>query len=500
MSTIGLSWPLSGGVGQLAPLSGDTDTRPHAANSDGSVLVGTSGQAGSPPTSGRAVRWNSLTPKALATVSGPTSALWLSRDVSIIEGSDKFEDNFTRWTSGGSAGALLTPPTGYTASQAPFFDQGLLPFQGRISSDDGTIIVGNSSGGTGGNPANTATVWTNGTPSTLPSSVGGTDISIAVGCSTSGLFVFGRQGNVATDATYWTGGTSHPLVGTVFNPDLQQVYLCDAAGTIIYGTVQVSLGVSQGCYWDSLGMLTMGRYGVLHLLDALPGGPLPTEIKACSETGNIVVGAATDSGGTVFATKWNGTTATNLGTAPGFQDSTATGCSADGGIVVGWARDIIGTFWPCYWDAGNVIHLLPTIADAGDSFQGIVLGISRDGTVAFGIGDTPSAPAPATLGIQTRGSLRRVQLPGPPDPRIPAYKGNFLAWQKAVYDWMLQSKGQIEGASEVNTRPIGPLVIATYTMITTITGTDDLSNFVATLVALMQGKGYTVPFDLRTTP
>jgi hypothetical protein len=93
--------------------------------------------------------------------------------------------------------------------------------------------------------------------------------------------------------------------------------------------------------------------------------------------------------------------------------------------------------------------------------------------------------------------MNRTQLPAPPDPS--SYNGNPAGWQQAAYQWMQQVKGRIETDSNVNVRPMGPIAVSTYTAVATVTGTDALSNFVATLVTLMQTKGLTVPVLNRNT-
>jgi hypothetical protein len=90
--------------------------------------------------------------------------------------------------------------------------------------------------------------------------------------------------------------------------------------------------------------------------------------------------------------------------------------------------------------------------------------------------------------------MNRTQIPVPPNP---ASFGSIPAWQAAVFQWMLSVKGRIETDSVVNTQPIAPFVVSTYTAVSTVTGTDALSNFVATLVAGMQAQGITAPNSQR---
>jgi hypothetical protein len=91
--------------------------------------------------------------------------------------------------------------------------------------------------------------------------------------------------------------------------------------------------------------------------------------------------------------------------------------------------------------------------------------------------------------------MNRTQLPAPPNPS--SYGANTQQWQQAVYQWMSQVKSRIETDSMVNTAPIAPFVVSSYTYVNTMTGTDALSNFVATLVEAMQTKGITAPNSQR---
>lgn len=95
--------------------------------------------------------------------------------------------------------------------------------------------------------------------------------------------------------------------------------------------------------------------------------------------------------------------------------------------------------------------------------------------------------------------MNRTVLPAPPDPTTGVYSGNPNAWMRAATDWMRQVKGRIETDSTINTQPIGPLVVSTYTAVTTMTGTDATSNALATLITLLTEKGLISPTQQRTT-
>ena len=90
--------------------------------------------------------------------------------------------------------------------------------------------------------------------------------------------------------------------------------------------------------------------------------------------------------------------------------------------------------------------------------------------------------------------MNRTRLPNPPDP---TRYTNPMDWQKAMFGWAQEVKGRIETDSTVNTAPIAPFVVGTYTATNTIVGTDAVSNFVATLVTGMQTQGITAPNSQR---
>jgi len=89
--------------------------------------------------------------------------------------------------------------------------------------------------------------------------------------------------------------------------------------------------------------------------------------------------------------------------------------------------------------------------------------------------------------------VNRTVLPIPPDPP----KGSS-DYDLAVYRWMMQVKHRLETDSVANTQPISPFVVGTYTAVNTVTGTDALSNFVATIVTALQAQGITAPLTKRT--
>jgi hypothetical protein len=90
--------------------------------------------------------------------------------------------------------------------------------------------------------------------------------------------------------------------------------------------------------------------------------------------------------------------------------------------------------------------------------------------------------------------MNRTILPIPPKPADFSKPGD---WMDAAYQWMLNAKTRIETDSTVNIAPVAPFLVGTYTAVSTVTGTDALSNFVATFVAALQAKGLSAPNSQR---
>lgn len=97
--------------------------------------------------------------------------------------------------------------------------------------------------------------------------------------------------------------------------------------------------------------------------------------------------------------------------------------------------------------------------------------------------------------------MQNLSLPDPPNPDLPQYRGNSLAWQRAAMDWMGRAKGIIQTAHNDAIRPAGQQFLATaYTTNTVASGTTtgtDLANVVASLVATLTQKGILSPSVTR---
>lgn len=90
--------------------------------------------------------------------------------------------------------------------------------------------------------------------------------------------------------------------------------------------------------------------------------------------------------------------------------------------------------------------------------------------------------------------MKQILIPLPPNPDDGQYKGQPLAFNRAMFRWANETKGRIEQASHFNDIPMDqPFTLGSYTLTTSLTGTDTTSNFLASLVAAMTRKGLISP-------
>ena len=89
--------------------------------------------------------------------------------------------------------------------------------------------------------------------------------------------------------------------------------------------------------------------------------------------------------------------------------------------------------------------------------------------------------------------MKVVKLPNAPNPDDALYKNNPIAYNRAVYLWMTQTKGKIEQASVNNNTPMDQaFVLGSYVLSTSMAGTStgtDVSNFILSICAAMMKKG-----------
>ena len=98
-------------------------------------------------------------------------------------------------------------------------------------------------------------------------------------------------------------------------------------------------------------------------------------------------------------------------------------------------------------------------------------------------------------------TLRRLNLPDPPDLAQPRYVGQPEVALHDISLWLSQAKVQLENFSRSLGAPAGQrLTVGAFSTNTSVSGTStgtDLANFVSTLVQAMQNKGYLSPIASR---
>ena len=381
----------------LAPLVPGGSTIPRAITADGATVVGAaengSGQW-------KAVKWNTATLAVtqLADIlpSSSTTAIAISADGTTIIGGGPTSFGGAigsdgdviagypqiRWTSGGTTGAPLYDQSGST----DVFNQwGVGPVVRMRVSDNGSVNVGIAAA-----PDNTGSKWVNGAVVSVPGISGPVTNSPSADCvSQDGSLIAGATNTTGTDvgdACYWTGTTLRRLAESAPpSSNYCIVYFANSAASVLWGMTTGGL-----CYWDSLTTPAGDgvHYGVCHVLSQSG----TTKVQWVADDALVAVGQNGPG-----AARWNGTAVTQLGAIGGSGNfSIAYGCNHDGSLAVGYSYDTAGVQWPVYWDAGNTLHVLPTLASLSDYFQGEAFGINRNGTVIFGLTDVGSEPPPIT--------------------------------------------------------------------------------------------------------
>ncbi len=93
--------------------------------------------------------------------------------------------------------------------------------------------------------------------------------------------------------------------------------------------------------------------------------------------------------------------------------------------------------------------------------------------------------------------MKQIQLFEPPDPSDYNYKNDQMAYNKALFKWMTESKQRIEQASHFNDIPMDQnFILGSYTLTTSLAGTSttaDMANFLCSVIAAFTRKGLISP-------
>lgn len=99
--------------------------------------------------------------------------------------------------------------------------------------------------------------------------------------------------------------------------------------------------------------------------------------------------------------------------------------------------------------------------------------------------------------------MKQLNIPDAPNVDSPMYRGNPLAWSRAMTAWAQNVKGVIQNAHNEAVKPCGQQFIAAdYTTNTEASGTyvsvTDVANVLASLVDTLTQKGVLSPTVSRT--
>ncbi len=93
--------------------------------------------------------------------------------------------------------------------------------------------------------------------------------------------------------------------------------------------------------------------------------------------------------------------------------------------------------------------------------------------------------------------MRRHVLPNPPDPDDMQFRNNPMAFNRALFGYLNDTKGRLETDSKVNNTPLDQnFTLGSYVLTTALAGTStgtDIANYVCSIVAAFQRKGVISP-------
>jgi probable HAF family extracellular repeat protein len=139
-------------------------------------------------------------------------------------------------------------------------------------------------------------------------------------------------------------------------------------------------------------------------LGFLPGGDHPSDARACSADGSVVVGSSRNGDGVQQAFRWTAETGMLPLTTPAGQTmSWANDVSADGTCAVGWAGSDFGSAvgWEgVRWGPGGGLDII-SVSGAGVWAKGV----SGDGSVVVGVADEEAFRWTVASGLELLGTL-----------------------------------------------------------------------------------------------
>jgi probable HAF family extracellular repeat protein len=209
---------------------------------------------------------------------------------------------------------------------------------------------------------------------------GGSYSSTPLDVSNDGTVVVGlSSGSSGTEAFRWTASTGITGLGDFPEGSANsRARGVSADGSVVVGAGNKTGFVNEAFRWtESSGLVGLGD---------LPGGSTSSEGYDVSADGTVVVGESAATGPHIRAFRWTqaSNSMTNLGSLNGFG-SWARGVSGDGLVVVGASNSSLGNFEAFRWTQAGMVGLGDL---AGGIFQSEAVAASFDGSVVVGEGRT----------------------------------------------------------------------------------------------------------------
>ena len=235
---------------------------------------------------------------------------------------------------------------------------------------------------------------------------GGSVFSQPRGVSNDGTVVVGlSSGSSGTEAFRWT--TSTGMVGLGDFPEgsaNSQARGVSADGSVVIGTGNKTDFVNEAFRWtESSGLVGLGD---------LPGGTTGSEGWSVSADGTVVVGQSVATGPNIHAFRWTqaSNTMTDLSTLFGGSfGSWANKVSGDGLVVVGGSNSSPGNQAFRWTQGGGMVGLGDL---TGGDYSSEAFGVSFDGSVVVGQSSSGSGETQAFRWTQADGMVGLGDLPG----------------------------------------------------------------------------------------
>jgi probable HAF family extracellular repeat protein len=278
---------------------------------------------------------------------------------------------------------ILMLATATNQAFADFISLGDLPGGQSYSvalgvSADGHVVVGQSSSALGFE----AFRWTQ---VDGMRSLGASPNSAAAAASAGGSVVVGRLQDL--QAFRWTQTTGPVGLGSLPGGNQSEALGVSADGAVVVGQGN---GVIGGVGSGNLAFRWTEQSGMVFLGD-LPGGPVTSIANGVSADGSVIVGGSNSVLGQE-AFRWTQTQGmVRLGDLPGGGFlSFARAISPDGGVIVGNANSAFGNEGFRWTQESGMIGL-GDLPGGGLFFNSYALGVSENGSIVVGIGETDLA-------------------------------------------------------------------------------------------------------------